>query len=118
MAAAVPTSVSEASQGRPPESPWLRQQRHAMINTLLMMVLVVAAPAIVYSAVVTLRRGSLSFNGAYYFAAYLLFAVLLLARRIPAQSAWSSSWGRCTVSHCSPSTVAGWGAAAEGFCWA
>jgi len=83
MATAVPPSISESSQGRPPESPWLRQQRHTMINALLVMVLVVAAPAIVYSAVITLRRGSLSFNGAYYFAAYLLFTFLLLARRIP-----------------------------------
>ncbi len=62
--------------------PWLRHQRHAVLNSLLGLVLAISFPAIVYTIVVTIQRGSLSFNGAYYLATYLIIAVLFLARRL------------------------------------
>jgi hypothetical protein len=76
--ASSPESPSRTSDG----GQWLRQQRHSVINALLGMVLAISFPAIVYTVVVTVQRGSLSYNGAYYLATYLVIGILFLARRI------------------------------------
>jgi hypothetical protein len=61
---------------------WLGRQRHLVINTLLGGVLAISTPAILYTVVITVRRGSLTFTGGYYLATYIITASLYLARRI------------------------------------
>jgi signal transduction histidine kinase len=64
-------------------SRWLRQQRHDVLNFVLGVVLAIGLPAIIYVLLVTFDRRSLSFNGGYYLATYVVVLALFLMRRMP-----------------------------------